>query len=35
MDFENQLSAIIETISERKALVNTEEATKMTFIIPF
>ncbi|TEY03613.1 type I restriction endonuclease [Campylobacter sp. US33a] len=35
MDFENQLNAIVETIAERKALVNTEEATKMTFIMPF
>ncbi|CAM2767032.1 type I restriction endonuclease [Helicobacter burdigaliensis] len=35
MEFENQLNAIIETIAERKALVNTEEATKMTFIMPF
>lgn len=31
MDFENQLNAIVETIAERKTLVNTEEATKMTF----
>ncbi|EOU4170516.1 type I restriction enzyme HsdR N-terminal domain-containing protein, partial [Campylobacter jejuni] len=35
MDFENQLNAIVETIAERKTLVNTEEATKMTFIMPF
>ncbi|TKX29533.1 type I restriction endonuclease, partial [Campylobacter estrildidarum] len=35
MDFENQLNAIVETISERKTLVNTEEATKMTFVMPF
>lgn len=35
MDFENALNAIIDTISERKVLVKTEEATKMTFIIPF
>lgn len=28
MDFESGLNAIIETIAERKALVNTEEATK-------
>lgn len=35
MDFENQINSIIETIGERKALVNTEEATKMTFIMPF
>ncbi len=35
MDFENQLNAIVETIAEHKTLVNTEEATKMTFIMPF
>lgn len=35
MDFENAINAIIDTISERKSLVKTEEATKMTFIIPF
>lgn len=35
MDFENQLNAIVETIAERKTLVNTKEATKMTFIMPF
>lgn len=35
MDFENQLNAIVETIAERKTLVNTEEATKITFIMPF
>ncbi|MCR2039662.1 type I restriction endonuclease [Campylobacter helveticus] len=35
MDFENQLNSIVETIVERKGLVNTEEATKMTFIMPF
>ncbi|EMZ9978557.1 type I restriction enzyme HsdR N-terminal domain-containing protein [Campylobacter jejuni] len=35
MDFENQLNAIVETIAERKTLVNTEEATKMIFIMPF
>lgn len=32
MDFENQLNAIVETIAERKALVSTEEATKMPFL---
>ncbi|EPO1979753.1 type I restriction endonuclease [Campylobacter upsaliensis] len=35
MDFENQLNSIVKTIAERKGLVNTEEATKMTFIMPF
>lgn len=35
MDFESQLNAIVETITERKEHVKTEEATKMTFVIPF
>lgn len=35
MDFENQLNAIVETIADRKERVKTEEATKMTFVMPF
>ncbi|MBF7043596.1 type I restriction endonuclease [Campylobacter volucris] len=35
MDFESQINNIVETIAEKKNLVNTEEATKMTFIMPF
>ncbi|WP_257396716.1 type I restriction endonuclease [Campylobacter lari] len=35
MDFENSINSIAETIAERKNLVNTEESTKMTFIMPF
>ncbi|WP_066387011.1 type I restriction endonuclease [Helicobacter himalayensis] len=35
MDFESAINTIVETISERKSLVKTEEATKMTFVIPF
>lgn len=35
MEFENALNSIIEKIEQQKNLVNTEEATKMTFIMPF
>ena len=35
MEFENALNSIIEKIEQQKALVSTEEATKMTFIMPF
>ena len=34
MDFETEINNIADMISERKSLVKTEEATKMTFIIP-
>ena len=35
MDFEDSLNAIAKTITEKKAYVTTEEATKFSFIIPF
>lgn len=35
MDFETEINNIADMVTERKTLVKTEEATKMTFIIPF
>ncbi|MBX1885537.1 type I restriction endonuclease [Campylobacter peloridis] len=35
MEFENSINSISQTIKDKKNLVNTEEATKMTFIMPF
>lgn len=35
MDFKDKLTALAERVSRQKEVVNTEEATKMSFIMPF
>lgn len=35
MDFKDKLTALAERISRQREVVNTEEATKMSFIMPF